>query len=121
MFSAIFFNSFIWGGLYISATVMFLLKKERASCLLLFAGIIFHFIFIVSRGFLTGVLLPGGMVEGVFFTPFIIALLLLVVFFSINKQEGDLLLGVLPLAVFSAFAMFYPKGVIPPTPNKISV
>jgi len=55
-----------------------------------------------------------------FFTPFIMALLLLVVCI-INKQEGDLLWGILPLAVFSAFAMFYPKGVIPPTPNKISV
>ena len=120
MDSGIFLNSYIWCGLYISAAVMFLLKKERACCLLLLTGIIFNFIFILSRGYLTGVLLPGGMVEGVFFTPLIMALILLVVCI-INKQEGDLLWGMLPLAAFSVFAMFYPKGVIPPTPNKISV
>ncbi len=120
MLLELFFNAYIWGGLYISAAIMFLLRKERACRLLLLSGIIFHFYFLIYRAFIPGIFLSWGMVEGVFFTPLVMALILLVVFI-INKQEGDFLTGILPLAVFSIFAMFYPKGVIPPTPNKITV
>lgn len=120
MFSEILFNAYIWSGLYIFSAAMFLLKREEACRLFLLAGIGFNFYFLCFRAFLTGVFLPMGMLEGVFFTPLVMALTVLIGS-VVNKEEKYILSGIFPLAVFSLLSMIYPTGVIPPTPNKLTV
>jgi hypothetical protein len=81
-----------------------------------FCGFLSHTISQISRGWFIGTFTPIGIFEGVFFLPWCLAFLTVVSGFF--EKDRDLLLSsVLPVLFFSLIALFYPKGVFPPSPN----
>lgn len=110
----------IAAGCYFAALAAFLLRRPRISVILLAAGFAAHGFYQVLRGWIGGIFIPNGMFEGVFLLPLVLALLVLVMrIFS--REQLDWESGVIPACLFMVFALLYPKGIIPPTPNKITV
>jgi ABC-type transport system involved in cytochrome c biogenesis permease subunit len=107
-------------GLYTAAVVLWIIKKETASWISICAGAVINLAFIIQRGWIAGVFIPNGMFEGVFVTPMLMAAILAVLRFDAEKNMEYLSASV-PLAVFSGFSLLYPTGIIPPTPNKLTV
>jgi len=107
-------------GLYALAFALHLLKKGRAAFGSLVAGFALHTAYQISRGWIGGVFIPNGIFEGVFLLPW--AMALAVVLFKVFS-DTDLAWesAAAPVFLFAVFALIYPKGIIPPTPNKLTV
>ncbi|PKL16605.1 MAG: hypothetical protein CVV49_15420 [Spirochaetae bacterium HGW-Spirochaetae-5] len=109
--------------LYAAASFFLILKKTKTAFILLVTGFILYSFFLISRGWITGVFIPNGMTEGVFFMPW--SMTLLIIGLSVVSSDSDfrreILTGIIPVLCFSIFALFYPKGIIPPTPNKMTI
>ena len=105
---------------YAVAVFFMIFKKYRIAACSIMAGFVVYTVFIFSRGWMSSLFTTYGIFEGVFFLPWAMALItVLLVFFSAEKE--DAVTAVIPLLCFSLFAAFYPKGIIPPTPNKLTV
>ncbi len=105
---------------YTAAFFFMIMRKTIPSALSICAGFVFFTIFIVSRGWIASIFIPNGLFEGVFFLPWAMALILVTVLTRSGSRD-DVITGVMPLLCFAVFAAFYPKGIIPPTPNKLTV
>ncbi len=105
---------------YAAAVFFMIIKKNRGAVLSIAAGFIVYSAFIVLRGMLSGFFTTYGIFEGVFFMPWVMGFVVL--FLSVySKDTEDALTAAVPLLCFSLFAAFYPKGIIPPTPNKLTI
>lgn len=95
-------------------------KSRKPAYALLCAGVLAHTAYQAGRGWLSGVFIPNGMFEGVFLLPLAVALLALAhQSYGERRPDWD---SVTYLAIaFMAFALYYPHGIIPPTPQKISI
>ena len=109
---------YLAGGLYGAAFLLYLLSKQRAAFLLLITGFIINFLYLLGRGWLGGIFFPNPVFEGPFLLPCCIALVSLVMRTANRDSQWARLL--LPAFIFSLFAMWYAKGMIPPTPKKIT-
>lgn len=107
-------------ALYAVAFILHLVKRSRASFFSLCAGFLLHTAYQVSRAWLAGIFIPNGMFDGVFLLPWAIALaVVLLRLFSDRGIAWES--AAAPLFLFALFALAYPKGLIPPTPNKLTV
>ena len=106
-------------GLYAAAWGMAVIRPSRPALILLALGLFFHGAYLLGRGWLGGVFIPNPIVEGPFCLPLCLALLS---FFSgLRKMSGawkDILLLTL---FFTLISLLYAKGMIPPTPKKLSL
>ncbi|MBN1532441.1 MAG: cytochrome c biogenesis protein CcsA [Spirochaetes bacterium] len=105
---------------YAAAAILTFLKRAGAGYASITAGVIFNGAFLIQRGWIAGVFVPNGIVEGVFLTPFFMAAILLLLGLRNRRDLSFMSAAVLP-ALFGAFALLYPRGIIPPTPNKLTV
>lgn len=105
---------------YTAAAFFMFFRKYRGAVLTFTAGFFLYTVFLVSRAWLPSFFLINGMLEGVYFTPWVMGLIVLS-FALFSKERDDAVTAVIPLLCFSIFAAIYPKGIIPPTPNKITI
>lgn len=94
-------------------------RRQGWGRIALAAGFILQSLYLIGRGWLGDVFLPNPIVEGPFVLPWCLALIVLVR----SMLQPDARLGGLTalVVVFSLFSLFYAKGMIPPTPKKITV
>jgi hypothetical protein len=103
-------------GGYVCSFALFIFKKRYAAELCFICGILFHTVSQISRGWLIGIFIPFGIVEGVFFLPWCLAFLMLGL--RLSQKEKNLGYTVLiPLLFFLFVALIYPKGALPPSPQ----
>ena len=106
-------------GIYAFAWLLTFTKMMRMGHALLLAGLVVHGAYLMGRGWLGGVFIANPIVEGPFFLPFCMALICWGMGAKSISGRWKILL---PLVLcFMAFSMGYAKGMIPPTPKKISV
>ncbi len=105
---------------YAGAVLFIAFKKSTPAVIATLTGFLLYTVFLVSRGWITSDFLVNGLLEGVFFLPWVISFIV-VVMVIFNKNKSVYLTGVVPALCFTLLASIYPKGVIPPTPNKITV
>lgn len=107
-------------ALYAVAFILHLVKRSRASFFSLCAGFLLHTAYQVSRAWLAGIFIPNGMFDGVFLLPW--AMALGIILLKLFSETGIALeSAAAPVFLFALFALLYPKGLIPPTPNKLTV
>jgi ABC-type transport system involved in cytochrome c biogenesis permease subunit len=106
--------------LYAAAFILHLIKKSRAAFCSLCAGFLVQTAYQIWRGWLAGIFIPNGMFDGIFLLPWGMALaVILMKFFSDRDLAWES--AAAPVFLFAVFALLYPKGLIPPTPNKLTV
>ena len=109
-------------ALYLASLSLSFSKKSFFSLSSLFFFIIALFLnglYLLGRGFLGSEIFLNPVVEGPFFLPFCLALLTLAhKFFFKEKNWRNILIIV---CLFTFFALLYPKGVLPPTPKKVTL
>ncbi len=109
--------------LYAVASFFLIIKKSKIAIITMITGFIIYTVFLVSRGWLAGFFLPNGLIEGVYFMPWSMAFITIAL--SIFSKEpgfqNESLTALFPVLCFMIFAAFYPKGIIPPTPNKLTI
>jgi ABC-type transport system involved in cytochrome c biogenesis permease subunit len=106
-------------GLYAAALALYLVRVRTIALVSLCAGVILHLLFLLGRCFITGIFLPNPMFEGPYLIPWAIAVIAAVS--GLRNRQGRWGLLVLAALAFSTFALFYPRGIIPPTPKKVTV
>ncbi len=104
-------------ALYFTSLAAYLLKKTRATVILLALGFVIHTAYLLSRGWITGMFIPNYMFDGVLFLPWGIAFFTLVKKLTAN-DDTPWESAVVMLCFFTIIALIYPKGIIPPTPKK---
>ena len=106
-------------GCYIVACGLLGWRRQGWGRIALAAGFILQSFYLIGRGWLGDVFLPNPIVEGPFVLPWCLSLIVLV---RSMLQPDDRLGGLTALVVvFSLFSIFYAKGMIPPTPKKMTV
>ncbi len=106
-------------GCYLAASILFCFHVRRTGQVVLFAGFISHSLYLLGRGWLGDIFIPNAIFEGPFFLPWCLATI--AAFQTLKKNHGSPGLQLALVVVFSVFSLFYAKGIIPPTPRKVSV
>jgi len=91
-------------------------KISKLSFSLFVIGFGLNFLYILGRGFVGTEIALTPIVEGPFFLP--VCLGLLTLFHFIFYQDDNWRLLLILVFLFTLAALFYPKGIIPPTPKK---
>jgi cytochrome c assembly protein len=102
-------------GFYFLSLLAILFKRNNFAYFFLITGFIIHTLFLVLRGSICGVSYLNPVFEGPFFVPWVIAFISI---YNRFKKEESWKFLIIPLILFSIFAVFYPSGIIPPTPKK---
>ncbi len=105
-------------GCYGLAGILYAFRRQSMGRVVLAVGFLLQSLYLIGRGWLGDVFIPNSMVEGPFLLPWCLAAIALVR--SLTKP-GEGMGGAMALVVlFSLFSVFYAKGMIPPTPKKLS-
>ena len=117
--SITFFSLCFYLGLagYTASLVFFLIRKERIGKLFFSFGFISHTMSLISRAWLIGIFTPNAMFNEVFFLPWCLALLGVV----LKISEDKFVYILLPVLFFSLLALFFPKGIFPPSPKQNTI
>ncbi len=92
--------------------------RYRPARLFIFAGALFNGHFLIQHSLLCGVFIGNALLDPVFFLPFA-ASLILGVSLEMHAAAKEAMAGaLLLLTAMAVFAIFYPKGIIPPAANK---
>jgi hypothetical protein len=101
---------------YAGSLAFFLMNRKIPAWLFFLCGFVLHTFSQAGRGWFIGIFTPIGVFEGIFFLPWCLAFLTAI--FSFSKKDRDLILSsVIPVLIFLAIALSYPKGIFPPSPN----
>lgn len=106
-------------GCFFFCFILFLRKKEKASKLLFIFSFILYTLYLVGRGWLAGDFILNPVFEGVYFLPFCLGIVTVITWFNQSKDYWGYLL--IPMVIFSGFALWYPNGLIPPIPQKTTI
>lgn len=106
-------------GCYSAAWVLRVLGRQRAGLAALLAAFVLQGAYLIGRGWLGGVFIPNPVVQGPFFLPWCLGLITVVL--ATGKPSVGTSAVLALAAAFTLISVFYAKGMIPPTPKKISV
>jgi hypothetical protein len=114
-------------GCYGIAWALYTCRQPAAGRAALAVGFLLQGLYLIGRGWLGDVFIPNSIVEGPFFLPWCLALIAL--FQSLaqslaqsrTKQKAAMPWVMALVVIFSVLSVFYAKGMIPPTPKKLSV
>ena len=109
---------YVAGGIFALSSILFLLKKKTASLLVLAAGLLLYTLYLAGRGWIAGVFLPNPLVEGPYLLPWCLGVIAIFTAVRRDEQWGLILI---PLILFYSFTIWYARGIIPPTPNKLTL
>lgn len=104
-------------GLYALAGIFCAARKTRPGIGVLAAGLLFHALYLIGRGWLGGIFIPNPLLEGPYFLPWCLALLALLG--GLRGEDPWVWLLVL-LLLFCVFELAYPRGIAPPSPKKVT-
>lgn len=105
-------------ALFAVSLALYLAKARVAGVTFLLAGFMLYSLCLAGRAWVAGTFLPNPMMEGPYLLPWctgVIALLMAA------RRDGRWGMVLVPLLLFSAFTLVYAKGIIPPTPNKMTL
>jgi hypothetical protein len=105
-------------ALYVGACLLHIWQHRKTGKVLLALGASLNAAFLIDHSTITGFFVWNALVDPVFFIPFVIAMLLLLLPGANNMPRWSLVLAFLYLVATTLFAALYPKGVIPPAANK---
>lgn len=106
-------------GCYFGAGVFYACRRQGAGRSVLAVGFLLQSLFLAGRGWLGDLFIPNPIFQGPYFLPWCLALIALVLSSRRSSPKPG---AVLVLAfAFTLVSIFYAKGMIPPTPKKISV
>jgi ABC-type transport system involved in cytochrome c biogenesis permease subunit len=114
------FSFFLAVGCYLLSLLAFTCDLKKISFVSLLAGFVSHTGFLLSRGWLTGILIPNALFEEPFFLPWCIALTVLIVR-RLPEKNSQCDSFIIPICFFSLLALFCPKDILPPNPYSQSV
>ena len=103
---------------YVVSFILYLLRIRRTGTGLLISGVLLQSLYLLGRGWLGDVFIPNSIFEEPFFLPWCLSLIPLVQ--ATRKSESNWGPILLLVIVFSILSAFYAKGMIPPTPKKIT-
>ncbi len=104
---------------YALALGLWLFKYRKTGAAIVFIGWFIHGLYLLGRGWLGDVFIPNSIVEGAFFLPWCLATIVLINEFVYDDRHSK---GLLVLTLlFLLFSLYYAKGMIPPTPKKVTV
>lgn len=106
---------------FAGAFLAHLRQCPRSAKTLLAMGILLNSAFLIHHSVITGVFIANALVDPVFFIPFMIALVLMILLNRSGLPPGTMIGAFLLLIAAALFAAFYPKGIIPPAPNKSGI
>lgn len=106
-------------GCYWVAWILYACRQQGIGRAALALGFILQSLYLIGRGWLGDVFIPNPIVEGPFFLPWCLALVALVRSWTHPKMAMPWVLGL--AVIFSVLSVFYAKGMIPPTPKKLSI
>jgi hypothetical protein len=101
-------------GIIISGTF----KSGRFVSLLVACGGLIHLFYLLGRGWISGIFFANPMVDGPYLVPLVMALSVFLLPQKAHHQRGILLAGEV---LFSLILLFYSRGFIPPTPQKLGI
>lgn len=108
--------------LYLVAGIGYLANKNKLYIAALLTGYTVHSVYLVNRGWLSGLFISGNIFDSVFLLPWCMATIMIYGFFKKGSAPKNIWGSLIyMLLVFTGFALFYPKGIIPLTPNKITI
>jgi ABC-type transport system involved in cytochrome c biogenesis permease subunit len=110
---------YIATGAYAITFIASIAERERIAGFCFWTAFLFHTVSQVSRGWYTGVPTPFAIVEANFFLPWCLAFLTLSL--KMLKWSRQVWFGLLPVLLFLALALQYPKGIIPPSPLRQTI
>ena len=119
------FTTNVHGWLYVAVGCYFVAwgltacRRPGAGRWALSIGVVLQSLYLIGRGWLGGVFIPNPMVEGPFFLPWCLAVIALVQSITKPQPAQPWMAGL--VVIFSLLSVFYAKGMIPPTPKKISL
>ena len=87
--------------------------------MLLIFGYVLYSLYLAGRGWITGVFIPNQMFDAPFLFPWCFATLIIAYKIFVKDDRWGLIF--LPLFFFLLIAFWYVKGIIPPTPNKLTL
>lgn len=100
------------------AWLLYALRRKGTGRAVLAVGFVLQSLYLAGRGWLGDVFIPNPIVEGPFLLPWCLAAIALVRS-AVKPDAGQG--GIMALVViFSIFSLFYAKGMIPPTPKKMT-
>lgn len=108
---------YIAAVIFAASFVLYLIKARSAGLVLFLGGFILYSLYLAGRAWLAGIFFPNPMVEGPYLLPWCIGVIALLMAARRDDRWG---LVLVPLLLFSAFALYYARGIIPPTPNKLT-
>lgn len=121
MHSLIFLNGFwVSVGFYLLGLIGHLFHRQKIILFALSVGFFFHTLFLWSRAGLLGFWYAIPFFEETFALPWAMALFGLGINFFSKKQKGLNSL-LFPLCFISVLALFFPKGIIPPSPKHVTL
>ncbi len=95
-------------------------KKNKMALLFFVLGFLIHTFCQISRGWYLSIFTPNAILEEVYFLPWSLSLLALIFWYL--KGNQSVISSVLPLIIiFTGFALVYPGGVAPPTPQEETI
>ncbi len=109
---------YIAAGVFALSSLLYCFKKKTASLAVLAAGFLLYTLYLAGRGWIAGTFLPNPLVEGPFMLPWCLAVISIIMALKKNENWGLILI---PLLLSVCFAAWYAKGIIPPTPNKLTL
>jgi ABC-type transport system involved in cytochrome c biogenesis permease subunit len=107
-------------AMYAAAFLLHLAGKGRGSFAALCSGFVVHTAYQVTRGWIAGIFIPNGMFDGLFLISWGMALAV-ILSKLLSDSEMSWESAAAPIFLFAVLALVYPKGLIPPTPNKLTV
>ncbi|MBN2160965.1 MAG: cytochrome c biogenesis protein CcsA [Spirochaetes bacterium] len=108
---------YIAAGCFAASFALYLLKARASGLFALIAGFCLYSLYLAGRAWIPGMFLPNPMVEGPYLLPWCIGVIALVMAVGRHERWG---IALVPLLLFTAFALVYARGIIPPTPNKLT-
>ena len=105
-------------GIHCVAWGLFAWRRQTSGRIVLAVGFLLQSLYLIGRGWLGDVFVANPIVEGPFLLPWCLALITMVR--SVIHPEARLGGPLALIVIFSAFSLFYAKGMIPPTPKKLS-
>jgi ABC-type transport system involved in cytochrome c biogenesis permease subunit len=105
-------------GIYLGAFLLYSRQRMAWGNVLMIMGILGNVAFLFQHACVGEILVGNALVDPPFFIPLIIAVALLLIpeIKAVSKLSLGLSFALLMAVIF--FAFLYPKGVIPPAPNK---
>lgn len=104
--------------LYIISFIAIVTKKEIVSISSLVIGFITYTAYLFLRLFISGDFYLQGAFDSVFLTPWTISFALIILYLS--HKNNTILYATIVLLICTVLVLLYPKGVLPPSPNKLS-